>query len=379
MYSVKGKLLKKLKTVKKIGYLKPEIIILQEKETKKNLEPTVEDDPVMDDISLKMADLGNVFGDKENPRQKSSSLKPKIEPIGGKSLPEMDAPAFRRLDMNTGSLFDSGLVHVSEENPNLGSSFGDKENLRPKSSSSWSKIEPLGGNPLPEIDVSSFRRPDMNSGSLFDPNLLAAFEQVLISVRAMEAERMAMIDETIDQILKEEETQEALSKFEERCPPGGSQVVILYTTGLRGIRKTFEDCQRIRFLLENFKVSFFERDISMHREYREELWRALEGKVVPPRLFIKGRYIGGAEEVVGLHEQGKFKPLLHGIPLDESQGHCDSCGGIRFVLCSKCNGSTKILEEGGGGGGDGGGDWRRVRCGECNENGLVVCSLCSLR
>ncbi|KAL3569283.1 hypothetical protein D5086_029173 [Populus alba] len=42
----------------------------------------------------------------------------------------------------------------------------------------------------------------------------------------------------------------------------------------------------------------------------EELWRIMGGRVIPPRLFIKGRYIGGADEVTGLHEQGKLKNLL---------------------------------------------------------------------
>ncbi|CAH9092909.1 unnamed protein product [Cuscuta epithymum] len=323
MNSVKGKLLKKLKTIKTIGYLRPESITLQEKESKKNLQPTVEECPEINDVP--------------------------------------------------------GLM-VGEEMVGLHNGFDDKENIRPKLSYSKPKIEAFGGKPLPENDVSIFRRPDMSSATLFDPNLLAAFEQAVIAVKALEAERMAIIEETIDQIIKEEEEEQngaVFSEFEERCPPGGSDSVILYTTGLRGIRKTFEDCQRIRFLLQNFQVTFFERDVSMHREYKEELWRVMEGKVAPPRLFIKGRYIGGAEEVVGLHEKGMFKPLLKGIPLDVSPGQCDGCGGLRFVLCFNCNGSTKVLDDSGGDdGGDRGGE--SVRCPACNENGLLVCTLCSL-
>ncbi|XP_011042562.1 PREDICTED: uncharacterized protein At5g39865-like [Populus euphratica] len=102
---------------------------------------------------------------------------------------------------------------------------------------------------------------------------------------------------------KEIEGHPSLSDFEEKCLPGGSQAVILYTTSLRSIRKTFEDCHAIRFLLESFKVIFHEKDVSLHLEFREELWRIMGGRVIPPRLFIKGRYIGGADEVTGLHEQ----------------------------------------------------------------------------
>ncbi|KAG6772386.1 hypothetical protein POTOM_023793 [Populus tomentosa] len=116
--------------------------------------------------------------------------------------------------------------------------------------------------------------------------------------------------DTENEAEKEIEEHPSLLDFEEKCLPGGSQSVILYTTSLRSIRKTFEDCHAIRFLLESLKVMFCERDVSFHLEFREELWRILGGRVIPPRLFIKGRYIGGADEVIGLHEQGRLKKLL---------------------------------------------------------------------
>ncbi|XP_009626221.1 uncharacterized protein At5g39865-like [Nicotiana tomentosiformis] len=162
-----------------------------------------------------------------------------------------------------------------------------------------------------------------------------------------------------------------LSNFEEKCPPGGSDKVIFYTTSLRGIRKTFEDCNIIRFLLESFRVVYYERDVSMHVEYREELWRILSGRVVPPRLFIRGRDIGGADEVVGLHEQGILKKLLHGIPLLPSTSPCKGCCGIRFVLCFNCHGSCKITDP------EGKANEFPSRCPECNENGLIKCPICS--
>ncbi|KVH90551.1 Glutaredoxin [Cynara cardunculus var. scolymus] len=137
----------------------------------------------------------------------------------------------------------------------------------------------------------------------------------------------------------------SLLEFEEKCPPGGSDSVILYTTSLRGIRKTFEDCNAIRFLLESFRVLYDERDVSMHLEFREEFWRTLGGRVIPPRLFIRGRHIGGVDEVVWLHEQGKLKNLVNGIPRSPTRGPCKGCGGMRFVLCFSCNGSRKVMLE----------------------------------
>ncbi|XP_076903844.1 uncharacterized protein At5g39865-like [Bidens hawaiensis] len=121
-------------------------------------------------------------------------------------------------------------------------------------------------------------------------------------------------NEQVSRPLTEPKNRLLLVDFEAKCPPGGSDTVILYTTSLRGIRKTFEDCNTIRFLLGSFKVLYDERDVSMHMEFREELWRTLGGRVIPPRLFIKGRHVGGVDEVVGYHEQGKLVDLLDGIP-----------------------------------------------------------------
>lgn len=175
-------------------------------------------------------------------------------------------------------------------------------------------------------------------------------------------------------VLEETKHESLLVEFEEKCPPGGSDSIIFYTTSLRGIRKTFEDCNTIRFLLGSFRVTYDERDVSMHMEFREELWRTLGGKVIPPRLFIKGRLIGGVDEVVGLHEEGKLEDLLSGIPKSPDCGPCKGCGGMRFVLCFTCNGSRKVVVE----------EEEVVEsddplpkiCVECNENGLVKCPVC---
>ncbi|XP_057475896.1 uncharacterized protein LOC130763882 [Actinidia eriantha] len=235
----------------------------------------------------------------------------------------------------------------------------DRENTRPETEV-WGSLKTKGrkseppklpesrngnskNNPLSEIDVANFQRPYLNSGSLFDPNLLMAFEQEVMEIKAQEEERRARIKELHCENTEEDEepplkarkieeedrvplfdfeenrvpllgfeenrdplleNRDLLLDFEEKCPPRGSDLVILYTTGIRGIRKTFKDCNTIRFLLESFRVLYFERDVSMHSEFREELWGTLGVQIVPPRLFIKGRYIGGAEEVLGLHKGG---------------------------------------------------------------------------
>jgi glutaredoxin domain-containing cysteine-rich protein 1 len=156
---------------------------------------------------------------------------------------------------------------------------------------------------------------------------------------------------------------------------------VLYTTSLRALRLTFEACNMVRAALQAHDVAFRERDVSMDRGLREELLRLLtpvEAKAAPllPRLFVRGRHVGGADEVLRLDEEGKLAPLLEGLP-KASGGMCDGCGGMRFLPCFDCSGSRKLavplLSN----------DRRKkpqlmvVRCRECNENGLVLCPICS--
>lgn len=156
-------------------------------------------------------------------------------------------------------------------------------------------------------------------------------------------------------------------RFDRKCPPVGEERVVLYTTSLRGIRKTFEDCNNVRFILQGLNVAVDERDVSLHAEFRQELKDLMMGKPVPvPQVFIKGRYIGGLEEITKLHEDGTLATLVNGLPAQLSREDCDGCGGVRFVPCSDCSGSCKIINECN----------EVMRCPECNENGLMRCPIC---
>ncbi|KAF9599102.1 hypothetical protein IFM89_035381 [Coptis chinensis] len=166
----------------------------------------------------------------------------------------------------------------------------------------------------------------------------------------------------------------SLDDFEKKCPPGGENKVVIYTTTLRGVRKTFEACNAVRAATEGMGVVVNERDVSMHYGYREELKELMKGKengtmVILPKVFVKGRYIGGAEEVLRIHEEGCLSDLLEGLPKAKIGVVCDGCGGVGFLPCFQCNGSCKVFE---------GMKGRRVvmRCSQCNENGLVLCPIC---
>ncbi|KAG6536030.1 uncharacterized protein LOC122022398 [Zingiber officinale] len=191
---------------------------------------------------------------------------------------------------------------------------------------------------------------------LFDPELVAMFE-------LEHCEEGKNIKKTEHDKVFEVAT--LLQSYERKCPEGGENSVVLYTTTLRGIRKTFEDCNTVRSLIESYGVGIVERDISMDCGYREELRMLMRKKEVKvPMVFIKGRYIGGLEEIARLEDEAKLELLLKGLP--SAAKWCEGCGGLRFVMCMDCNGSCKVLDS----------QKNKVECGECNENGLIHCPIC---
>lgn len=166
-----------------------------------------------------------------------------------------------------------------------------------------------------------------------------------------------------------------LERFEKICPPNGEKRVVMYSTSLRGVRKTFEDCNAVRSAIQGLGVSICERDISMDRGFRDELTELMKGKggkelTIPPRVFVNGRYVGGVEEVMKIAEEGYFGKLVQGVP--KLRGVCEGCGGVGFLPCFRCHGSCKMVIA-----------VKNknksvvVRCSDCNENGLVLCPICS--
>lgn len=162
-----------------------------------------------------------------------------------------------------------------------------------------------------------------------------------------------------------------LSDYQELCPPGGADLVVVYTTSLGGVRRTYEDCYKVRSILELHRVVFDERDVSLHGEFLSELKElAGEGAAVP-RLFVKGRYIGGVDEVVNLNETGKLRRIWNYVGVERGSGRqgCEGCGGARFVPCLDCGGSCKVVVVVEG-------KTQKQKCPECNENGLMHCPAC---
>ncbi|CAM0145499.1 unnamed protein product [Urochloa decumbens] len=166
----------------------------------------------------------------------------------------------------------------------------------------------------------------------------------------------------------------------ERRPPGATGGgVVLYTTTLHGVRRTFDDCERARDLVHACAeaagvAAVDERDVSLHADYLRELRDLLAGEpsTAPPRLFVMSRYVGGAEECAALADSGKLGEMMRwakarGEACAAKDGRgCEGCGGARFVPCWECGGSCKVVAAG------------EVveRCAKCNENGLMMCPIC---
>ncbi|KAG0470120.1 hypothetical protein HPP92_016215 [Vanilla planifolia] len=165
----------------------------------------------------------------------------------------------------------------------------------------------------------------------------------------------------------------------EKSPPSGRGKLVLYFTSLRAVRKTYEDCWSVRVILQSYAFRIDERDLWMHGGFRDELNGILGHGYVGswlPRVFANGRYLGGAEEVMQMHEAGELRKALEDCEVAAAAKRyggvfCKACGDFRFVPCEICSGSCKVFVEEED---DEVGLFRR--CPVCNENGLVRCPLC---
>ncbi|KAJ8546067.1 hypothetical protein K7X08_018650 [Anisodus acutangulus] len=170
----------------------------------------------------------------------------------------------------------------------------------------------------------------------------------------------------------------------------GKDKLVVYFTSLRGVRKTYEDCCHVRVILKGLGVKIDERDVSMHSGFKGELKELLGNEysgVGLPRIFLGKKYIGGADEIRRMNEDGKLEKFVENCEKNEDGGvlgvcNCEACGDIRFVPCETCSGSCKIYYEEEYEENDeeeeefDGDEYGFQRCPDCNENGLIRCPIC---
>ncbi|KAL5786947.1 hypothetical protein ACOSP7_003896 [Xanthoceras sorbifolium] len=138
------------------------------------------------------------------------------------------------------------------------------------------------------------------------------------------------------------EISDPLNNFSEKSPLGGADSIILHG------------------------VVLDKRDLSLHGAFLSELRKLLdEERPSVPQVFVKGRYIGGAKELGELNESGRLGRMLGWARTEAGWRPYEGCGCSRFVPCSNCGGSCRVLVDG-----------VEDRCIKCNENGLVRCPSC---
>ncbi|KAK7281114.1 hypothetical protein RIF29_08821 [Crotalaria pallida] len=156
------------------------------------------------------------------------------------------------------------------------------------------------------------------------------------------------------------------------CPitsPPKTGAIVFYFTSLHVIRRTFEDCRVVRSILLGLGVAIDERDVSIDEKFRDELRESLgRWNVTLPSVFIGGNYVGGADDIKRLYNSGELQGLIEQFPKSKTNGGCDLCGGMRFVVCDVCDGSHKVFAEKSG--------FRIRSCAKCNVNGLIRCPAC---
>ncbi|KAF9623552.1 hypothetical protein IFM89_003342, partial [Coptis chinensis] len=116
---------------------------------------------------------------------------------------------------------------------------------------------------------------------------------------------------------KSRSTESLLKSLEKQCPPGGENSVIVYTT-TGGNREPFKDSNKIRSMLQSHHIQMFERDIYKDALFREQL-KGLMGYIKVPLMFVKGRLVGGVDEVMVMEENGDLGILFDGIPKLQEQ------------------------------------------------------------
>ena len=79
----------------------------------------------------------------------------------------------------------------------------------------------------------------------------------------------------------------------------GDPAVTVYTTGFCGY------CLRVKALLERQGIAFTEVDAEDHPGLREKLLEK-SGRRTLPQVYVGERFVGGADEIMALHQRGEL-------------------------------------------------------------------------
>jgi glutaredoxin 3 len=84
--------------------------------------------------------------------------------------------------------------------------------------------------------------------------------------------------------------------------------ILLYTTQFCGY------CQAAKRLLRGKDLDFEEIDVGFDADKRAEMIERARGLRTVPQIFIRGRHVGGYEELAELQREGKLDAWLANAP-----------------------------------------------------------------
>lgn len=79
-------------------------------------------------------------------------------------------------------------------------------------------------------------------------------------------------------------------------------------------------CTKAKDLLDELGQDYTEHDAGADPELKAEMVERSDGAATFPQIFINDAHIGGCDDMVALHDQGKLEPLLNedgDLPEDE--------------------------------------------------------------
>ncbi|XP_050303676.1 glutaredoxin domain-containing cysteine-rich protein CG12206-like [Anthonomus grandis grandis] len=148
--------------------------------------------------------------------------------------------------------------------------------------------------------------------------------------------------------------------------------VVVYTTTMGIIRETYQACMKVKQILRTLLIKFEERDVFMSTDYQNEIRERMKSdQILVPQVYIDGQHCGDAETIEKLNESGELRKILKPYKSPDACSTCQVCGGYRLLPCGICNGSKKSVHRN-----HFTTEFVALKCMNCDENGLVMCSNC---
>ena len=97
------------------------------------------------------------------------------------------------------------------------------------------------------------------------------------------------------------------------------RTVVLYTTSIGSARNVAATTRRIDAIFDAFDISYSVVDLAVEPHLRHEMLAASGDLSMLPQLHVDGELLGGAEQVLDMHDFGELLPVLRGDTKPQAQ------------------------------------------------------------